>query len=142
MVIVTNLILGAILENAIPLLILGPMLAPIAEGQFGIDPLQFGIVLVFNVMLGQFTPPVGLALFVMSDITGFRVGRLFRAVLPFLVPLMISLLLMAYVPWITLLLPAPRGVLKTFGKDRPCSSRSLLRSPVAACRFRPLPHRT
>jgi tripartite ATP-independent transporter DctM subunit len=108
-VIVTNLILGAILENAIPLLILGPMLAPIAEHQFGIDPLQFGIVLVFNVMLGQFTPPIGLALFVMSDITGFRVSRLFRAVLPFLIPLIISLLIMAYVPWITLAIPRLAG---------------------------------
>jgi len=108
-VIVTNLILGAILENAIPLLILGPMLAPIAEFQFGIDPLHFGIVLVFNVMLGQFTPPIGLALFVMRDITGFPVSRLFRAVLPFLVPLVISLLLMAYVPWITLAIPHLAG---------------------------------
>lgn len=108
-VIITNLILGAILENAIPLLILGPMLAPIAVTQFGLDPLHFGIVLVFNIMLGQLTPPIGLALFVMSDITGFHVSRLFRAVLPFLVPLTISLLLMAYVPWITLAIPRLAG---------------------------------
>jgi len=108
-VIITNLILGAVLENAIPLLILGPMLAPIAEGQFGIDPLHFGIVLVFNVMLGQLTPPIGLALFVMRDISGFAVSRLFRAVLPFLVPLIFCLLMMAYVPAITLTLPRLAG---------------------------------
>ncbi|WP_321364190.1 TRAP transporter large permease [uncultured Celeribacter sp.] len=108
-VIITNLILGAILENAIPLIILGPMLAPIAEYQFGIDPIQFGVVLVFNVMLGQFTPPIGLALFVMSDITGFKVSRLFWAVAPFLVPLLISLFLMAYVPQIILAIPHMAG---------------------------------
>ncbi|EFL88168.1 TRAP transporter large permease [Ahrensia sp. R2A130] len=108
-VIVVNIILGAILENAIPLLILGPMLAPIAENQFGLDPIHFGVVLVFNIMLGQFTPPIGLALFVMSDITGFRVSRLFRAVAPFLVPLVISLLLMAYIPQIILFIPRLAG---------------------------------
>lgn len=108
-VIIVNLILGAILENAIPLLILGPMLAPIAENQFGMDPIHFGVVLVFNIMLGQLTPPIGLALFVMSDITGFRVSRLFRAVMPFLIPLLISLLLMAYVPAIVLTIPRMAG---------------------------------
>tara|TARA_R110000787_G_scaffold137458_16_gene250614 strand:- start:1183 stop:2472 length:1290 start_codon:yes stop_codon:yes gene_type:complete len=108
-VILVNIVLGAILENAIPLLILGPMLAPIAEMQFGIDPIHFGVVLVFNIMLGQLTPPIGLALFVMSDITGFRVGRLFWAVAPFLVPLFFSLLVMAYVPWIVTAIPRLAG---------------------------------
>lgn len=107
--IVVNLILGAILENAIPLLILAPMLAPIAEDTYGLDPIHFGVVMVFNIMIGQFTPPIGLSLFVMRDITGFRLGRVFFAVLPFLVPLLISLFIMAYVPWVVTAIPRAAG---------------------------------
>ncbi|NIA68882.1 TRAP transporter large permease [Pelagibius litoralis] len=107
--IIVNLILGAILENAIPLLVLAPMLAPIAEQQYGLDPVHFGVVMVFNIMIGQFTPPIGLSLFVMRDITGFSVTRIFRAVLPFLAPLIISLFLMAYFPWIVTAIPRAAG---------------------------------
>lgn len=107
--IVVNLILGAVLENAIPLLILAPMLAPIAENAYGLDPIHFGVVMVFNIMIGQFTPPIGLSLFVMRDITGFSLGRVFRAVLPFLGPLLISLLIMAFVPSIVTAIPRAAG---------------------------------
>ena len=107
--IVVNLILGAVLENAIPLLILAPMLAPIAENTYGLDPIHFGVVMVFNIMIGQFTPPIGLSLFVMRDITGFRLGRVFFAVLPFLFPLLISLLIMAFVPQIVTAIPRAAG---------------------------------
>ena len=107
--IIVNLILGAILENAIPLLILAPMLAPIAEQTYGLDPIHFGVVMVFNIMIGQFTPPIGLSLFVMRDITGFRLGRVFFAVLPFLFPLLISLFIMAYVPWVVTAIPHAAG---------------------------------
>ena len=94
---------------AIPLLNLAPMLAPIAESAYGLDPIHIGVVMVFNIMIGQFTPPIGLSLFVMRDITGFSLGRVFRAVLPFLGPLLISLLIMAFVPSIVTAIPSASG---------------------------------
>lgn len=108
-VIVIMLILGALMDNAILILVLAPMLAPIAETQYGIDPIHFGVLMVFNVLIGQFTPPLGLALYVMRDITGFSVGRVSWAVAPFLIPLIASLLLMAYVPGIVLGIPRALG---------------------------------
>ncbi len=107
--IIVNLILGALLENAIPLLIVTPMLLPIAQNQFGLDPLHFGVVMVFNIMIGQFTPPIGLSLFVMRDISGESLSRVFWAVAPYLIPLITSLFLMAYFPWIVTSVPRAFG---------------------------------
>ena len=103
------LVLGAIVENAVLLLILAPMLVPIAETSFGVDPIHFGVIMVFNIMIGQYTPPIGLSLFVMRDITGLSLRRISRAVAPFLIPLIISLLIMTYVPWVVLWLPRTLG---------------------------------
>lgn len=108
-VIVMMLILGALIENAILILILAPMLTPIAVGQFGIDPIHFGVCMVFNTMIAHYTPPIGLCLFVMRDITGFSLGRVSWAVAPFLIPLIVSLLIMAYVPWVVLAVPRALG---------------------------------
>jgi TRAP-type C4-dicarboxylate transport system permease large subunit len=77
------LLLGAIIENAILLLILAPMMVPIAQNSFGIDPIHLGVVMVFNIMIGQFTPPMGMSLFIMKEITGHSLGRISGAVAPF-----------------------------------------------------------
>lgn len=106
---ITLLILGAIIENAILLYILAPMIAPIAQQVFGIDPIHLGVVMVFNIMIGQFTPPMGLSLFLMKDITGHSLGRTSKAVLPFLVPLIISLFIITYIPIIVTFLPRALG---------------------------------
>ena len=106
---VTLLILGAIIENAILLLILAPMMVPIAEQTFGLDPLHLGVVMVFNIMIGQFTPPMGLSLFIMRDITGLSIGRVSRAVAPFLIPLITALFIMAHVPEVVLAVPRALG---------------------------------
>nr|WP_306268742.1 TRAP transporter large permease [Pararhizobium sp. IMCC3301] len=108
-VIAMMLVLGAIIENAILMLVLAPMLLPIAQSQFGIDPIHFGVVIVFNIMIGQFTPPIGLALFVMRNITGFGLGRISLAVLPFLIPLIGALLIMAFYPPVVLAIPRALG---------------------------------
>lgn len=108
-VIFMMLVLGAIIENAILMLVLAPMLMPIAQNQFGIDPIHFGVVIVFNIMIGQFTPPIGLALFVMRNITGFGLGRISLAVLPFLIPLIGALLIMAFFPAVVLTIPRSLG---------------------------------
>ncbi len=103
------LILGAIIENAVLLLILAPMLVPIAQNSFGIDPIHFGVVMVFNIMIGQYTPPIGLSLFVIRDMTGMSLKRVSLAVAPFLVPLIASLFIMTYVQWVVLWLPRMFG---------------------------------
>lgn len=101
---VVLLILGAIIENIILLLILVPMLVP-AITQMGVDPIHFGVVMVFNIMAGQLTPPMGLSLYVAQDITGMPFDRVCRAVIPFYIPILIALLVVTYVPCVVLLVP-------------------------------------
>ncbi len=103
------LVLGAVIENAVLLLILAPMLVPIAQSTYGIDPLHMGVVMVFNIMIGQYTPPMGLSLFIMRDITGLSLKDISLAVAPFLLPLIISLFIMTYVPEVVLWLPRTLG---------------------------------
>lgn len=101
---VVLLILGAIIENIILLLILVPMLVP-AMTQMGVDPIHFGVIMVFNIMVGQLTPPMGLSLYVAQDITGMSFDRVCRAVIPFYIPIVIALLVVTYVPWFVLFIP-------------------------------------
>lgn len=103
------LILGAIIENIILLLILAPMIVPVAEQNFGLDPLHIGVVMVFSIIIGQYTPPMGMSLFVMRGITGHSLARISKAVLPFLIPLITALMIMTYVPQCVLLIPRALG---------------------------------
>ncbi|MCT8971384.1 TRAP transporter large permease [Microbaculum marinisediminis] len=108
-IIVVFLVLGAVMENAILLLVLAPMLLPIARDGYGMDPIHIGVVMVFANMIGQYTPPLGLSLFVMRDVTGLSLAQISRAVAPFLVPLVAALVLMAYIPQIVVWLPHRLG---------------------------------
>jgi tripartite ATP-independent transporter DctM subunit len=108
-ILVVFLVLGAVMENAILLLILAPMLLPIARDAYGMDPIHIGVVMVFANMIGQYTPPLGLSLFVMRDVTGLSLAQVSRAVAPFLLPLIAALLLMAYFPSIVVWLPHAMG---------------------------------
>lgn len=107
--VVALLILGAIIENAILLLILAPMLVQVGTGTYGVDPVHLGVTMVFCIMIGQYTPPLGLSLFLMRDLTGISFRRIVRAVLPFLVPLIVALLIMAFVPEVVVWLPRMLG---------------------------------
>ena len=71
------LVLGMILEPTSALLIITPILLPVAV-EFGIDPLQFGSIVIFNLMIGLLTPPMGGVAFVLSSVTGIPVERVFR----------------------------------------------------------------
>ena len=106
---VVLLILGAIIENAILTMILAPMLVPIAVQSYHIDPLHLGVVMVFNIVIGQYTPPMGLSLFLMRDITGLPLKRVIISVAPFLIPLICALFIMTYVPWTVLWVPRALG---------------------------------
>lgn len=105
--IVVNIILlvaGNFMEPSAIILILVPILFPIAT-QLGVDPIHFGIIMVVNMEIGMVTPPVGLNLFVTSGVTGMPVMQVVRAAMPWLSVLLAFLILITYVPWISLLLP-------------------------------------
>ena len=102
---VALLVTGMLLEPVAGLLITVPVLLPAAL-EFGIDPLQLGIVMILNLVLGLLTPPVGLVLYVLSSVTGATVQKVIRGTVPFLIPLLITLLLITFVPAFSLWLPS------------------------------------
>ncbi|MEM8662844.1 MAG: TRAP transporter large permease [Pseudomonadota bacterium] len=85
-------------------IVLTPILVPVVI-QFGIDPVHFGIVMVFTLIIGGGTPPVGVLLFIAQDIAQISFGQMVRAMLPFYIPLFIAVALLALFPQITLFLP-------------------------------------
>jgi tripartite ATP-independent transporter DctM subunit len=97
-------LLGIPIEPVPLMVILGPMLVPVVVS-YGIDPVHFGVVFVFNVVLGVITPPVGTNMFITCSIASCSVGEFTRESLPFITALVLLLLLITYVPEITLLLP-------------------------------------
>lgn len=101
---VALLVTGALLEPVAALLITVPILLPVAT-QFGVDPLQLGIVMILNLVIGLLTPPVGLVLYVLSSVTNCPVQRVIRGTVPFLIPLLITLLIITFVPAVSLWLP-------------------------------------
>lgn len=105
--IVVNIILlaaGNFMEPSAILLIMAPILFPIAV-QLGIDPIHLGIIMVVNMEIGMLTPPVGLNLFVTAGITGKSIGWVIRAALPWLSLLLIFLVIITYIPQVSLFLP-------------------------------------
>lgn len=105
--IVVNILLlmaGNFMEPSAILLIMAPILFPIAL-QLGIDPIHLGIIMVVNMEIGMITPPVGLNLFVTAGITGNSILWVVRAALPWLGILLIFLVIITYVPQVSLFLP-------------------------------------
>jgi tripartite ATP-independent transporter DctM subunit len=103
------LIVGAVLEPTSAILILAPVLVPVAEA-FGLSPIHFGTMMIFNLMIGLLTPPVGLVLFVLSSVTKYPVTTVIRGALPFFVPMLVTLLLIAFIPVLSLWLPGLLGM--------------------------------
>jgi len=98
------LLLGCIMDMAPIILIATPILLPIATS-IGIDPVQFGIMMVLNCGIGLLTPPVGSVLFIGTAVSGVKMERLVKATLPFYLCMIVALLLITYIPAITLALP-------------------------------------
>jgi C4-dicarboxylate transporter DctM subunit len=98
------LIAGMFMEPTGIILILAPILFPIAT-RLGIDPVHLGIIMVVNLEIGMVTPPVGLNLFVTSGITGMSIMEVARAALPWMMVLLAFLVIVTYVPWVSLVLP-------------------------------------
>lgn len=105
--IVVNILLligGMFMEPTGIILIMAPILFPIAT-QLGIDPVHLGIIMVVNLEIGMVTPPIGLNLFVTAGITKMSIGQVMRAASPWLIVLLSYLVLVTYVPQISLWLP-------------------------------------
>ena len=102
------LIVGLFLEGIAAMLVLVPILHPVAIS-FGIDPVHFGLVVIFNLMIGLITPPMGLCLFVADAIAHVGIGALAKRILPFFVVEVIVLVLITLIPELTIWLPRQLG---------------------------------
>lgn len=102
------LVLGAIMDMAPLIVIMTPILLPVATG-LGMDPVQFGIVLVLNLAIGLITPPVGNVLFVGCAIGRTSIEKVIKTVALFLIPMLVVLMLITYVPFFSLALPDALG---------------------------------
>ena len=106
---VLMLFVGCFLEPTAAITILVPILLPIVL-KLGINPVHFGLVMVLNLMIGLLHPPMGMVLFVLARVAKLSVERTTAAILPWLVPLLVSLALLTYVPSISLWLPKYMGM--------------------------------
>jgi tripartite ATP-independent transporter DctM subunit len=97
-------VIGALLEGLPALLIFGPILFPIAQ-RLGIDPIHYGIVIVASMGIAFFLPPVGVGLFIACGIGNVDINLVFRSYMPYLAALLIGLVLIAFVPFFTLIVP-------------------------------------
>lgn len=102
------LFVGLFLEGIAAMLVLVPILHPIAVS-LGIDPIHFGIIVIFNLMIGLITPPVGLCLFVAEGIAGVGMARLSRAILPLFLVEVLVLVILTFVPATVTFLPRALG---------------------------------
>ena len=102
------LLLGCVLEGTTILLIFVPVLMPAARA-LGIDPVHFGVVVVVNVMIGLCSPPYGLLLLMMVKITDVPLKDIVKEMVPFHISMTITLFLITYVPWFTLVVPRLLG---------------------------------
>lgn len=98
------IVVGCFMETIAAITILVPVLLPVAVAS-GVDPVHFGVIMVLNLMIGLLTPPVGMVLYVLSRVSHISFEKCMRGTLPFLVPLLIALLLVTFIPAISLWLP-------------------------------------
>ena len=103
------LIIGCFLETASAITIVVPLIMPLLKA-YQINLTQFGIIMVLNLMIGLLTPPFGLVLFVISKIGNISIGRFSKALVPWLIALLAALLLVTFIPQLSLSLPIALGM--------------------------------
>ncbi|MCC2596212.1 TRAP transporter large permease [Pusillimonas sp. MFBS29] len=101
---VIMLVAGMFLDSASAIIVLAPLMQPIAA-QVGVDAVHFGVITLVNLSVGMLTPPVGLNLFVAMGVSGMTLGEVFKAALPTIVLMLIALILITYIPWFSLAIP-------------------------------------
>jgi tripartite ATP-independent transporter DctM subunit len=98
------LVVGMFLDSTTAILVIAPILAkPLVAA--GVDPVHLGMVVVFNLMIGLLTPPMGLALFLVADIAKVTIKEVLREMVPYYIPLLVTLLLITYIPGVTTWIP-------------------------------------
>ncbi|MEM8663650.1 MAG: TRAP transporter large permease subunit, partial [Pseudomonadota bacterium] len=102
------LAIGCVLDPTSAILVLAPLLVPIAIS-FGIDPIHFGVIMTVNLAIGMFTPPFGLNIFVAQSVLGVSAGEIYRGVLPFVAVQVAALLIITLIPALSLTLVASMG---------------------------------
>ena len=107
LLLIVNLLLivvGMFLDSTTAILVIAPIIAkPLVMA--GVDPVHLGMVVVFNLMIGLLTPPMGLALFLVADIAKVTMKDVLKEMIPFYLPLLVTLLIITYVPELTTWLP-------------------------------------
>ena len=98
------LVVGCFLDSTVAILILGPIFMPVLAAA-GIDPVHFGVVMVLNLMIGLMTPPFGMILFVMQQVSGLSFEDVVKACMPTIVPLLVVLVLITFIPSLVTWLP-------------------------------------
>jgi tripartite ATP-independent transporter DctM subunit len=99
------LIVGMFMESISAIMVMTPLIVPPLYAA-GVDPIHLGVVVVFNLMIGLLTPPVGMSLYMVSIISGVPFTRMARVIWPFLIPLLVALLVVTFFPWLSTWLPA------------------------------------
>lgn len=105
LLVVFILLIGLFIDSVPALFLLTPLLVPVVT-QYGIDPVHFGVVMIFTLMIGLITPPVGTVLFTIQKITGMSFVGLVRETIPFYIPLFVVLLIITCFPSIVMFLPS------------------------------------
>jgi C4-dicarboxylate transporter DctM subunit len=94
-------LIGMFIETGAAIIVLAPILAPVAV-HFGIDPIHFGLVMVVNLALGMITPPFGVNLFAACTVARISLDRMIKDLIPFVLVIVVCLMVISYVPWISL----------------------------------------
>jgi tripartite ATP-independent transporter DctM subunit len=103
------IVLGTLMDMSPLILILTPILLPVVK-MMGVDPVHFGMIMMVNLGIGLITPPVGTVLFVGSAIAKLKIGVVAKALMPFFTALFVVLLMVTYLPWLSLWLPRTLGL--------------------------------
>ena len=96
-------VIGMFIETSAAIIVLGPILAPVAA-HFGVDPVHFGLIMVVNLALGMITPPFGVNLFAVCTVARVSLDKISRDLIPFVLVILACLMVITYVPWISLAL--------------------------------------
>jgi tripartite ATP-independent transporter DctM subunit len=95
------LFVGMLIDGIAAIILIAPILLPIAMNNYDIDPYQFGVVMSLNLVLGLLTPPVGVGLYVASSMSNVSTGEILKSLWPFLLSVLLVLLLLSYFPWLS-----------------------------------------
>ena len=98
------LLIGCFIDSVPALFLLTPLLMPLIA-QYGIDPIHFGVMMILNLMIGLVTPPVGTVLYTLQKVTNVPFSRIVKSMLPFYIPLFLTLFLITFIPQLVLWLP-------------------------------------